>query len=174
MKIAIVNGSPRKGNTYTAINALINGTAGKHDIDIIEADKLNISGCKGCGVCQCHKGCVAKDDTNATVDRLVNADMIVFATPVYWWGMTAQLKLVIDKCYCKGMLLKNKKVGLITVGGAPMGSIQYELISKQFRCMADYLGWDMMFDITFSANGKDELSVNTEAVKELENIGKTL
>lgn len=60
MKIAIVNGSPRKGNTYTAINALINGTAGKHDIDIIEADKLNISGCKGCGVYQCHKGCVAK------------------------------------------------------------------------------------------------------------------
>ena len=43
-------------------------------------------------------GCVAADDTNRVIDSLVDADMIVFGTPVYWWGMTAQLKLVIDKC----------------------------------------------------------------------------
>lgn len=174
MKIAIVNGSARKGNTYTAINALLSGIAGKHEVDIIEADKLSISGCKGCGACQCHKGCVAKDDTNATVDRLVNADMIVFATPVYWWGMTAQLKLLIDKCYCKGMQLKGTKAGLITIGGAPTDNIQFELISKQFKCMADYLGWEIMFDKAYSANGKDELAGNASAVKELENIGNTL
>lgn len=174
MKIAIVNGSARKGNTYTAINALVSGMAGKHEVDIIEADKLNISGCKGCGVCQCHKGCVARDDTNATVDRLVNADMIVFATPVYWWGMTAQLKLVIDKCYCKGMQLKGKKAGIITIGGAPTDNVQYELISKQFKCMADYLGWEIMFDMAFSANGTSDLAGNTEALSKFENAGKSL
>lgn len=110
-------------------------------IDIIEADNLKISGCKGCDVCQFNNGCVAKDDTNATVDSLVNADMIVFATPVYWWGVTAQLKLVIDKCYCKGMQLKDKKAGFITIGAAPADDMQYELISKQFKCIADHLGW---------------------------------
>lgn len=51
MKVAIVNDSARKGNTYTAINALVSGMAGKHEVDIIETDKLNINGCKGCGVC---------------------------------------------------------------------------------------------------------------------------
>ena len=105
MTIAIVNGSARHGNTEAAINGFVKGIDGKHKTEIIVADKLNISGCKGCGVCQCQNGCIAKDDTNATVDKLVNADMIVFATPVYWWGMTAQLKLVIDKCYCKLSLI---------------------------------------------------------------------
>ena len=71
--------------------------------------------------------------------------MILFTTPVYWWGMSAQLKLVIDKCYCRGLQLKNKKVGVIAVGGSPVDSIQYELINKQFDCMADYLSWDMLF-----------------------------
>ena len=62
--------------------------------------------------------------------------MILFATPVYWWGMSAQLKLIIDKCYCRELQLKNKKVDTIVVGGSPVDSIQYELIDKQFDCMA--------------------------------------
>ena len=107
---------------------------------------------------------IAKDDTNATVDNLVNADMIVFATPVYLWGMTAQLKLVIDKCYCKGMLLKGKKVGLIMVEAATTGDMQYELISKQFKCIAVYLNWEIMFDKTFSAYGKDKLKNSSKTL----------
>ena len=89
-----------------------------------------------------HNRCVDKDDTNPTIDKIASADMILFATPVYWWGMSAQLKLIIDKCYCRGLQLKNKKVGTIVVGGSPVGSIQYELIDKQFDCMAKYLSWD--------------------------------
>ncbi len=115
MKIVIINGSARKGNTLTAINAFIKGASEKNEIEIIEPDKLNIAPCKGCGVCQCSKGCVDKDDTNPTIDKIAAADMILFATPVYWWGMSAQLKLIIDKCYCRGLQLKNKKVGTIVV-----------------------------------------------------------
>lgn len=110
MKIVIINGSARKGNTLTAINAFIKGASEKNEIEIIEPDKLNIAPCKGCGVCQCSKGWVDKDDTNPTIDKIAAADMILFATPVYWWGMSAQLKLIIDKCYCRGLQLKNKKV----------------------------------------------------------------
>ena len=97
MKIVIINGSARKGNTLTAINAFIKGADEKNEIEVIAPDKLHISPCKGCGACQCHKGCVDQDDTNPTINKLVEADMILFATPVYWWGMTAQLKQVIDK-----------------------------------------------------------------------------
>ena len=94
MKIVIINGSARKGNTLTAINAFIKGASKKNEIEIIEPDKLNIAPCKGCGVCQCSKGCVDKDDTNPTIDKIAATDMILFATPVYWWGMSAQLKLL--------------------------------------------------------------------------------
>ena len=83
MKIAVVNGSPRKGNTAAAIEAVLSGIGSNHEIDIIDLNRLNISPCKGCGACQCYKGCVDKDDTNPTVDKVADADMIVFATPVY-------------------------------------------------------------------------------------------
>ena len=78
MKIVIINGSARKGNTLTAINAFIKGASEKNEIEIIEPDKLNIAPCRGCGVCQCSKGCVDKDDTNPTIDKIAAADMILF------------------------------------------------------------------------------------------------
>ena len=55
MKIVIINGSARKGNTLAAINAFIKGASEKNKIEIIEPDKLNIAPCKGCGVCQCSR-----------------------------------------------------------------------------------------------------------------------
>ena len=174
MKIVIINGSARKGNTLTAINAFIKGADEKNEIEVIAPDKLHISPCKGCGACQCHKGCVDQDDTNPTINKLVEADMILFATPVYWWGMTAQLKQVIDKCYCLGLQLKEKKIGLIVVGGSPLDNIQYELICKQFDCMASYLSWDMLFQKCYYANARDELAKDVDAIQKLENLGKNV
>ena len=60
MKTVIVNGSPRKGNTLTAINAYVEGAGKAQEIEVINADRLNISGCKGCGVCQCTNGCLRR------------------------------------------------------------------------------------------------------------------
>jgi multimeric flavodoxin WrbA len=172
MKIVIINGSARKGNTLRAIDAFIQGASEKNEIEIIQPDRLHIAPCKGCGACQCYKGCVDQDDTNSTIDKIASADMILFATPVYWWGMSAQLKLIIDKCYCRGLHMKNKKVGTIVVGGSPVDSIQYELIDKQFGCMAKYLSWDMIFQKSYYATDSDELAKNKDSIKELENIGK--
>ena len=174
MKIVIINGSARKGNTFTAISAFMKGASDKHEIEIIEPDKLQVAPCKGCNACQCKNGCIDTDDTNPTIDKIVKADMILFATPVYWWGMSAQLKLIIDKCYCRGLQLRNKKVGLIIVGGSPVDNIQYELICKQFDCMADYLSWNMLFQKSYYAAAKDDLGKNTTALDELETLGKNL
>ena len=174
MKIAIINGSARKGNTLTAINSFIKGASEGNEIEVINPDKLNIAPCKGCGACQCHKGCVDKDDTNPTIDKVAAADMILFATPVYWWGITAQIKQVIDKCYCRVMHMKDKKFGIIVIGGAPAGDKQYDLIKSQFDCIADYLAWDVLFYKPYSANGKDELAKDIEAMKEFEMLGKAL
>ena len=174
MKIVIVNGSPRKGNIYTAVQTLAEAAGTKNSVEIIEADKLNISGCKGCGACQCTNGCVAKDDTNPVIDKLVAADMIIFATPVYWWGMTAQLKTVIDKCYCRGALLKGKKIGTVVIGGDSTDSVQYQLIDKQFACMAGFLNWNVVFNKSYSANGLKDLAGNIVAIDELKTIGASL
>ena len=123
MKIVIISGSARKGNTLAAINAFIKGASEKNKIEIIEPDKLNIAPCK---------------------------------------------------CYCRGLQLKNKKVGTIVVGGSPVDSIQYELIDKQFDCMAKYLSWDMLFNKSYYATARDELEKNKNSMNELEGIGKNL
>ncbi len=174
MKIVVVNGSARKGNCLSAIGAFLKGAEGKHEIEIIQPEKLHIAPCKGCGACKCYAGCVDRDDTNQTVDQLVSADMILFVTPVYWWGMSAQLKLVIDKCYCRGAMLKGKKVGVIVVGGSPTDNEQYTLIHSQFACMAKYLSWDILFGKSYYATGKNDLESNTAAMEELISLGSSL
>lgn len=171
MKIVIINGSARKGNVLTGINAFIEGASSHNEIEIIQPDQLHIAPCKGCGACQCYKGCIDQDDTNETIDKIVSADMILFATPVYWWGMSAQLKQVIDKCYCKGVKLKGKKIGLMIIGGSPVDNIQYELITKQFECMANYLSWDIQFVKSYYASARDDLKKNAEALDELKSLG---
>ena len=55
-----------------------------------------------------------------------------------------------------------------------MDSIQYELINKQFDCMAKYLSWDLLFQKSYYANARDELSKNAAALKDLEDIGNNL
>ena len=117
MKVIIINGSARKGNTLTAIEAFVKGASEKNEIEIIEPDKLNIAPCKGCGACQCSKGCVDKDDTNPTIDKIAAADMILFATPVYWWGMSAQLKLEAGKELAADYFLQRREMGCINIGG---------------------------------------------------------
>lgn len=174
MKIAVVNGSPRKGNTAAAIDALLRGIGNRHEIDIIDLNKLTISPCKGCGACECYKGCVAKDDSNPAVDRLAAADMIIFGTPVYWWGMTAQLKTLIDKCYCRGALMKGKKIGAVIVGAATTDDEEYSLITRQFACIGEYLNWDILFTRAYSASEANELAANTEAMNELQELGRSI
>ena len=174
MKIVAVNGSPRKGNTLAAISAFTEGAKEKNEIEIIHADEVSISPCRGCDVCQCMNGCVAADDTNRVIDSLVDADMIVFGTPVYWWGMTAQLKLIIDKCYCRGAYLKNKKIGIILCGGASTKNEEYDLIKRQFECMAEYLSWDILFVGKYCANDPDDLSKDTGSIAELKALGKKI
>lgn len=174
MKIIVLNGSARKGNTETAIKAFTEGAEAKNEVEIIDTAKMRISPCVGCGVCQCHKGCVANDETNMVIDKIVAADMIVFATPIYWWGMTASLKLVLDKCYCRGMQLKGKKVGMIVIGGSPVSDDGYRLIREQFQCIANYLEWNIRFHKDFSANDRTDLAQNADALAELKAEGERL
>lgn len=171
MKILVINGSPRKGNTYACVNAFVEGAGANNQVEVIEADKLNISPCRGCGACESKNGCVAKDDSNVVVDKVVAADMIVFASPIYWWGVTAQLKTVIDKCYCRGAYLKGKKIGLILCAGAPTDDEEYGLIKRQFELISEYLSWNLEFTKTFFAIEKDVVANNKEAIAEMKALG---
>lgn len=78
---------------------------------------------------------------------------VIFGTPVYWWGMSAQLKMVVDKFYSQDSQFKTmkKKIGVVVTGANGLDNPQYRLIDEQFRCIAEYLHWDMAFSLAFAA-----------------------
>ncbi|MBQ6543517.1 MAG: flavodoxin family protein [Clostridia bacterium] len=122
MKIAILNGSPRKANTAAMVDAFAQGAqeAG-HEVEIIHVGKMNIGGCKGCEYCHT-KGegkCIQKDDMEKVIPAYLESDMIVFATPVYYFGMTAQMSAAIQRVYCIGKPAKAKKAALLVSSGSP-------------------------------------------------------
>ena len=101
MKVLLINGSPRKGNTMMALNALKKGLAQMPDAEVEEiicAEKTFVP-CKACNACGSMSRCIFADDSPETNAAVEAADAIVFATPVYWWGMSAQMKLLVDKFY---------------------------------------------------------------------------
>ena len=133
MKVVIFNGSPRKGNTLTAIKAIQEGIQSRADaadieINVIETKDKNIVPCKACNACGSMSRCIFADDSPAINEAVEAADVLIFATPVYWWGMTAQLKLVVDKFYARASKLTgSKKVGTVVIGEAELDDPEYEI-----------------------------------------------
>ena len=101
-KILVLTGSPRSGgNSDLMADAFIKGArAAGHEVVKVKTDEKNVRGCKACRACY-SKGaaCVFGDDFNEIAPLLENAEVVVVATPVYWYTFPAQLKAVIDKMY---------------------------------------------------------------------------
>ena len=105
MNIVLWSGSPRKGaNTDTMVEAFAE-TAREvgHTVEVIRVAGKKIAGCLGCQYCFTHEGtCVQKDDMADVIEPLKDADMVVFASPIYWFDITAQEKAAIDRLYAFG------------------------------------------------------------------------
>ena len=156
MRILILNGSPRpKGNTKRMIGAFCEGLekAG-HEWDVTDVCRLNIHGCLACEYCH-GKGngqCVQKDDMQNVYHLLQKADMLVIASPIYYHGLTGQLKCCIDRFYA--MLYPKKpmkltKVAMLLVSGDPD---MYEGVLFSYRGdFLDYLGLEDMGVVTAQA-----------------------
>ena len=134
MKIVVLNGSPRKGGNTEIMTQAFAEAARKNqnEVSILDVAPMNIRGCLGCKYCWAHKGeCVQKDDMGKVFEALVDADMVVFASPIYWFDITAQMKTVIDRLYAGGSVgFHFHKTALLLDAGADLRSVQ-ELLGHQ-------------------------------------------
>jgi len=98
-KILGVMGSPRKkGNTHILVSRILEGAeAAGANTEILFLGDLNIRECDGCYNCWKGRHCSKKDDMNALYPKIIGSDIIVFGTPVYWYGPTALMKCFIDR-----------------------------------------------------------------------------
>lgn len=101
MKILVLTGSPRKnGNSNTLADNFIKGaTEAGHEIVRFDAAQKDVHPCIACNSCGMNGPCVFKDDFEFVRKHIADADMVVFATPMYYFGFSAQLKTVIDRFY---------------------------------------------------------------------------
>jgi multimeric flavodoxin WrbA len=102
MKITILHGSPRRnGNSDTLIKYFVKGIneRNQHEMKDFYLNELNIKPCQGCLSCETSERhqCAIQDDMQEIYSSYIDADIIVFATPMYWGYMTAQLKTVMDR-----------------------------------------------------------------------------
>lgn len=109
-KVLILSGSPRKnGNSDTLCNEFLRGAleAG-HDAEKIRVAEKNISPCRGCYACE-HGSCAIQDDMADILQKMIDADVLVLASPVYFYSISAQLKAVIDRSVARWTEVKDKE-----------------------------------------------------------------
>ncbi|MDE5879651.1 MAG: NAD(P)H-dependent oxidoreductase [Desulfovibrio sp.] len=143
MKILVLTGSPRKnGNSNHLASRFIEGAreAG-HSVTRFDAGQSDVHPCIACNSCGMDGPCIFQDDFALVREHIVPADMVVFATPMYYFGISAQLKAVIDRFYAiNGQIHVPKKAALLMTY-ANTAAEQAAPIAAHYDVLLDYLGW---------------------------------
>jgi len=110
-QVLIISASPRKGgNSDTLCEEFRKGCeAAGHSVHKINLREKEIHFCHACYACKKLGRCIQQDDANAIQEEMAQADVIVLATPVYFYSMNGQLKTLIDRCLASGSQLKDKE-----------------------------------------------------------------
>ena len=101
-KIVVITGSPRKkGNSFAMTDAFIRAAEAKgHTVTRFDAAMKKVGGCRACETCfSTGKACTFDDDFNTIAPAILEADVLVFTMPLYWYSIPAQIKGVIDRIY---------------------------------------------------------------------------
>lgn len=173
--LVILNGSPRKnGNTEIMAETFKKGALkNNHNVTILNIAKKNIKRCQACRYCYSHFGeCIINDDMKDVMESLKKADMVVFASPIYWFDITAQLKTVIDRLYACGSIGINfNKTALLLDAGADN---VFDAAIAQYKAMTSYLKCNDMGIIPVP-NMLEKGSINiSPKLAEIEKLGESV
>lgn len=145
MNIVVLTGSPHQaGTSFLIADSFIKGAdlAG-HEVFRFDTAFMKIHPCIGCNQCMCGKNpCRFQDDMIKIYLRLMNADMVVYATPLYFHNISAQLKTAIDRFYGILELIRGvKKKAVLMVTAANPEDWVFRGITSTYETSLKYLGW---------------------------------
>jgi len=177
LKILALIGSPRKGgNTDILVDQILQGskTIG-HTSEKLYLYDYEISPCIDCR--KCKKGdyvCTANDGMQEIYPKMQAADLIIFGTPLYWFGPTGKMKLIMDRMrpFAANGKLKGKR-GVVVVPSGGETKFCKPLI-EMFRLTFDYLGIEFAGKVLAQAFDKGEIRQNQEALKKAHEFGISL
>ena len=170
MNILILNGSPRKnGNTRSHIESFKRGAESSgHSVEIISVGRMQITPCDACGCCHERNSgkCRIDDGMISIYPSLKKADMVVLASPVHYFGFSAQLQALLSRIYCWHRLPASQ-YALILSSGSPDVS---DGVIIQYRHIVKYFGGKDAG--VLSVSGQDNKS--EETLKRMYEFGKSL
>jgi len=144
-QVLVLEGSPRKGNTSTVTDWVLAGMGTGNKVTRVRLCELNIHPCRECFTCvktRGDAGCVQDDDMVELYDKMVDADLIIWASPIFCWNVTAQTKMALDRCFALLTgedLLKGSKWGVVlTAGGDAFDGA--DLAVQMFARFSRYAG----------------------------------
>lgn len=176
-KVLILSGSPRKGgNSDILCDEFLRGAEESgNDVEKIRVSSKKIAPCRGCYYCNEHNGlCVHKDDMAEILQKMIDADVLVLASPVYFYSVDAQIKALIDRTVARWLEVKDKEFYyIVTMADANVRSADASLAC--FRGYADCVSGavEKGFIIGSGVYEPGEIR-NTEVMKQAYDLGKNV
>ena len=177
MNILILSGSPRKGgNTDLLVEAFVKGASQKHHVEIVPVRDYKVNPCMGCNACFRNEQhtCSQKDDMPLIYEKMAHADMLVIASPVYFYGLSAQLKAVIDRCHNPIRdTFRIKKMALLLVGAATLPELFDSILAQYQLCLNFFKLEDAGRVLVCGVKDKGDIK-NTDALNEASKLGQSI
>ena len=174
MNILILSGSPRKGgNTELLVEAFVKGASQKHHVEVVSVHDYKVNPCMGCNACfkSESNACIQKDDMSLIYDKMAVADMLVIASPVYFYGLSAQLKAVIDRFHNPVRDTYHiKKTALLLVGAASLPELFDGILAQYRLCLNFFKLEDAGRVLVRGVKDKGDIQ-NTEAIQKANELG---
>lgn len=175
MKILIISGSSRKGgNTELLAEAFAKGASKHHQVEIVSVRDYQVNPCLGCNACFKTNGiCAQKDDMVLIYEKMNQADMLVIASPVYFYGISSQLKAVIDRFHNPIRdTFHIKKMALLLVGAASLPELFDAILTEYNLCLKFFNIEDAGKVLVRGVKDKGDIN-NTDALNEAYRLGLT-
>lgn len=145
MIITVLEGSPNRcGSSNLLAEEFIRGAVeAGHTIKIIDAAHANLHPCTGCVCCGYEGPCVQKDDMEQFRGQILNSDMLVFVTPLYYYGMSAQLKILVDRfCAINGSITRRHMKSALLAAAWNADDWTFESLETHYKTLVRYLNLD--------------------------------
>lgn len=177
MNILIFSGSPRKGgNTDLLVEAFAKGASQKHHVEVVSVHDYKVNPCMGCNACFKNNAnaCVQNDDMSLIYEKMSRADMLVIASPVYFYGLSAQLKAVIDRFHNPIRdTFRLKKMALLLVGAATLPELFDSILAQYRLCLNFFKLEDAGRVLVRGVKDKGDIR-NTDALQEAFHLGSNV
>ena len=182
-QVLVILGSPRRtGNSSTlAARISLGAKSSGAEVETLFLQDLKISPCRACDTCQKHdsKGCATEDDMQEIYPKLIKADAWVIASPVYWFTMSAQTKIFMDRCYALPAYTKNPFAGkriAIAMSYGDVDPVKSGCVNalRTFQDAFSYTKSNIVGMVYGSAMKAGEIKNNETLMREAEELGKRL